>query len=650
MYQTPSLGRSDDSAVDSSSGPGTPSDMSMFAQAYSIPADAMDMGALPERVGTPQPSRYHTALPDILHPETASNVPIRTICCIGAGYVGGPTAAVIALHNPHIRVVVVDRDQGRIDAWKSRHLPIHEPGLEDVVRIARDGAAEVRRRGDSATGEAIDAARQPNLFFSTACIATIKEADMCLISVNTPTKTRGVGAGRATDMAALEGACRDIAMHAKAGCILVEKSTVPCKTGQLIKDIMEAHRPGVVFPVLSNPEFLSEGTAIRDLMQPDRVVIGCESTISGHRAAAALANLYAAWVPRSRIAPIGIWSSELCKLAANAMLAQRISSINSISAICERTDADVGEIAKSIGLDPRIGPQFLKAGLGFGGSCFRKDIASLTYLAESLGLPEVAAYWQQVLTMNDFQRDRFARHVIASLNNSLRGKKIAILGYAFKKNTGDARESPALDVIRILLEEGPKSITIYDPLCSEADIRRELSVLEREYAVSMPDGPVRVVSDPYTACTDSNAVLILADWDMFKNSKPFTSSKPVTMAETYDGATPTDILHLTPNPKRATINKPPTPPRTPKLSPLSPDLTTRLLPEPPCPADCVVCRSSSTTGTSAKTDTTTPIDWAHISKTVREPRWVFDGRGVLDARAMVGMGFRLETLGRASMY
>ncbi|KAK0936167.1 hypothetical protein LTR29_012265 [Friedmanniomyces endolithicus] len=651
MYQTPSLGRSDDSAVDSSSIPGTPSDMSMFAQAYSIPADSMDMGALPERVGTPQPSRYHMALPDILHPETASSVPVRTICCIGAGYVGGPTAAVIALHNPHIRVVVVDRDQKRIDAWKSRHLPIHEPGLEDVVRIARDGAAVTRRRSDSPTGDTMDPARQPNLFFSTACIETIKVADMCLISVNTPTKTRGVGAGRATDMAALEGACRDIAMHAKAGCVLVEKSTVPCKTGQLIKDIMEAHRPGVVFPVLSNPEFLSEGTAIRDLMQPDRVVIGCESTISGHRAAAALANLYAAWVPRSRIAPIGIWSSELCKLAANAMLAQRISSINSISAICERTDADVGEIAKSIGLDPRIGPQFLKAGLGFGGSCFRKDIASLTYLAESLGLPEVAAYWQQVLTMNDFQRDRFARHVIATLNNSLRGKKVAILGYAFKKNTGDARESPALDVIRILLEEGPKSITIYDPLCSEADIKRELSVLERDYAVSMPDGPVEVVSDPYTACANSNAVLILTDWDMFKNSKPvIRSSKPSTIAETYDGATPTDVLHLKANLDHVTINKPPTPPRTPKLSPLSSELNTRLLPEPPCPADCIVCRSSSTAGISAETDTITPIDWAHISKTVREPRWVFDGRGVLDARAMVGMGFRLETLGRASMY
>ncbi|KAK4569808.1 hypothetical protein LTR86_002777 [Recurvomyces mirabilis] len=661
IEQAPSLGRSDDSAVDSNStGPQTPHDSSPFAYAETYAIPPPDMTALPQRAGTPQPSQFRAALPDIMDPETAANVPIRTVCCIGAGYVGGPTAAVIALHNPHIRVVVVDRDQKRIDAWKGRHLPIHEPGLEDVVRLARDGGAEWRRRssvGQARAGaidgetsnEVVEPRRQPNLFFSTACVETIKEADMCLISVNTPTKKRGVGAGRATDMAAFEGACRDVAMNAKPGCILVEKSTVPCKTGQLMKDIMEAHRPGVVFPVLSNPEFLSEGTAVRDLMQPDRVVIGCESTISGHRAAAALANLYAAWVPRSRIAPINIWSSELCKLAANAMLAQRISSINSISAICERTGADVGEIAKSVGMDPRIGPQFLKAGLGFGGSCFRKDIASLTYLSESLGLPEVAAYWQQVLTMNNFQRDRFARNVIATLNNSLRGKKITILGYAFKKNTGDARESPALDVIRILLEEGPKSISIFDPLCSESDIKRELSVLEQDFAVCKPEGPVEVLSDPYAACADSNAVLVLTDWDMFKVTKQVKPTKPESSADSYDGATPSGILRITSNLDQVNISKPPTPPRTPKMSPLPADLQSRLLPEPNCPADCVECTSTSGSGQTEK-DTSTPLYWADISKIIKEPRWVFDGRGVLDPRAMVGMGFRLETLGRASMY
>lgn len=546
----------------------------------------------------------------------------------------------IALHNPHVRVTVVDRDESRIAAWRGKHLPIHEPGLSEVVRVARDG----RRDG-----------RLPNLFFSTACTQTIAEADMILVSVNTPTKRRGVGAGRATDMTALEGAVRDIAMHARPGTILVEKSTVPCKTGQLIKDIMEAHRPGIVFPVLSNPEFLSEGTAVRDLMQPDRVVIGCESTISGHRAAAALANLYAAWVPRTRIAPINIWSSELCKLAANAMLAQRISSINSISAICERTGADVSEIAKSIGMDPRIGPQFLKSGIGFGGSCFRKDIASLTYLAESLGLPEVAAYWQQVLTMNDFQRDRFARHVIATLNNSLRGKKITILGYAFKKNTGDARESPALDVIRLLLEEGPRRISIYDPLCSAADIARELAVLDAEHgSVVQPHGPVEVVSDPYTACEDSSAVLVLTAWDMFLNTAPPAPlRKVVEMPMSLDSSISSpEIISI---PTAPFQQQPPVSKATTNVLPE--EVLAQLHPEPTCDATCVDCSSHSAGSTTASSQTEqmdavikARMDWSTVSRSVREPRWVFDGVGVLDARSMISQGFRLETLGRASIY
>lgn len=549
-------------------------------------------------------------------------------------------------------MTVVDRDETRIRAWKGRHLPIREPGLVDVVRLARDGASEADAEFKDGL-EALDAdariSRLPNLFFSTACTETIARADMILVSVNTPTKKRGLGAGRATDMAAFEGAIRDVAMHARSGTILVEKSTVPCKTGQLIKDILEAYRPGIVFPVLSNPEFLSEGTAIRDLMQPDRVIIGCESTISGHRAAAALANLYAAWVPRNKIAPINIWSSELCKLAANAMLAQRISSINSISAICERTGADVSEIAKSIGMDARIGSQFLKSGLGFGGSCFRKDIASLTYLAESLGLPEVAGYWQQVLTMNNFQRDRFARSVISSLNNTLRGKKIAILGYAFKKNTGDARESPALDVIRILLEESPRRVAIFDPLCNEADIRNELRVLEDGYPLMKPEGPVEILADPYAACSDSNAVLVLTDWDMFKNTKPIVAAKPPAeeVAEGLDGASPATVLRLPPQPQK--LASLPTPPRTPKMSTLPSELEDRLFPEPPCPADCAECKASAQSGSAVK-DISTPLDWARISKSVKEPRWVFDGRGILEANAMVAMGLRLETLGRASLY
>ena len=472
---------------------------------------------------------------------------------------------------------------------------------------------------------------------------------MIFISVNTPTKRRGIGAGRATDMAAFEGAIRDIAIHAKPGTVLVEKSTVPCKTGQLLKDMLEAYRPGIVFPVLSNPEFLSEGTAIRDLMQPDRVIIGCESTISGHRAAAALTNLYAAWVPRSKIAPINIWSSELCKLAANAMLAQRISSINAISAICERTGADVSEIAKSIGMDNRIGPQFLKAGLGFGGSCFRKDIASLTYLAESLGLPEVADYWQQVLTMNEFQRSRFARNVISSLNNTLRGKKITIFGFAFKKNTGDARESPALDVIRILLEESPRSIAIFDPLCSASDIQSELKILENGFSVMKPDGPVEILSDPYAASADCNAVLVLTDWDMFKALRPPLSSKPaVDEAQSFEAVAPASLLQISQH--SADIPALPSPPMTPKLSNLPSDFANRLAPEPICIAGCTECKDARRSDAVDRKDLATPLDWSRISQLVKEPKWVFDGRGIMDSITMVALGFRLETLGKANLY
>jgi len=354
-------------------------------------------------------------------------------------------------------------------------------------------------------------------------------------------------------------------------------------------------------------------------------------------------------VPRERIAPINIWSSELCKLTANAMLAQRISSINSISAICEKTGADITEIAKSIGMDKRIGPQFLKAGLGFGGSCFRKDIASLTYLAESLGLPEVALYWQQVLEMNDFQRSRFARQVIATLNNSLRGKKVAILGYAFKKDTGDARESPALDVIRILLEEGPTSIAIYDPLCSEADIKYELKVLARDGPVLEADGgPVEILRNPYEACMDSSAVLVLTDWDMFKITAgtAAASTRPSKLlAENVNPNIPAGITHIQPI-------KPNTPPAPFKVSadPISGVDSSSLLPEPECPSDCAECAATSALGSQNERmkDIKTPLDWSRVARAVKQPL-VFDGRNMLDLRAMAALGFRLETLGRASL-
>ncbi|KAK3701835.1 hypothetical protein LTR37_015257 [Vermiconidia calcicola] len=649
--RTPSLERSDGSAL-----PDTPSEMSPYlsAKVYSIkPTDAM---APPSQINIRQ-TALHARLPDILDPNTAANVRIRHICAIGAGYVGGPTAAIIALHNPNVKVTVIDRDERRIKSWKGRHLPIHEPGLERIVRLARDGTSDSlgtmsEQHRDFPTEQAQagsdrNPSSRPNLFFSTACAETIANSDMILLAVNTPTKMHGVGAGRATDMAAIEGAVRDIALHAKPGTILVEKSTVPCKTGQLIKDILGVYQPGVMFPILSNPEFLSEGTAVRDLLQPDRVIIGCESTLSGHRAAAALANLYAGWIPRSNILPSNIWSADLCKLAANAVLAQRISSINSISAICERTGADVSEVARSIGMDSRIGPQFLKAGLGFGGSCFPKDIASLTYLAESLGLPEVASYWQGVLIMNDFQRDRFARNVISCLNNTLRGKKITILGYAFKKNTGDARESPALGVLRILIQEQPRTIVIFDPLCNESDIKRELAVLDDCRGVVQTNGLIEIVTDPYLACADSNAILVLTDWDMFKNTKPATPDNfEATELPQLDGATPANFLRLPHRVERVT--KLPSPPQTPKMIGIAPDLAEHLMSEPECPPYCEECGSSGFGKDSREIGTS--LDWHRVSRSVKEPGWVFDGRGILEVRVMLGLGFRLETLGRQSMW
>lgn len=318
------------------------------------------------------------------------------------------------------------------------------------------------------------------------------EADIVFLSVNTPTKYTGIGAGRATNMVALEGATRDIAMAAKPGAIIVEKSTVPCRTAQIVRDTLEVHRPGVEFEILSNPEFLAEGTAIRDLLNPDRILIGSSQTPSGLAAAATLKEVYAAWVDRSKIVTVNLWSSELAKLVANAMLAQRISSINTVSAICEQTGADVDEIAKAIGLDGRLGSKFLKAGLGFGGSCFKKDILSLCYLADTLHLEEVADYWMQVLTINEFQRNRFVKRVVSNLHGTLIGKKITIFGYAFKKDTSDTRESPAVEVVKSLLADNPSEIAIFDPLCNPEDVKDEIKRLFATTGLKLlkPDGPI----------------------------------------------------------------------------------------------------------------------------------------------------------------
>jgi UDPglucose 6-dehydrogenase len=409
------------------------------------------------------------------------------ICCIGAGYVGGPTMAMIALKCPDITVTVVDMNAARIAAWNTGNLPIFEPGLDEVVKQARGR----------------------NLFFSTDVAGQIKRADIIFVAVNTPTKTYGVGAGRAADLRYIESVARTIAEHAESDKIIVEKSTIPVKTADAIQTIVMSNSKGLKFQVLSNPEFLAEGTAVADLTNPDRVLIGGERTPDGEKAVEALAGVYAHWVPRDRIITTNLWSSEISKLVANAFLAQRISSINSISALCEATGADVDEVANAIGKDSRIGPKFLKASVGFGGSCFQKDILNLAYLCESYGLSEVAAYWTSVVGMNDWQKRRFAGRIVKELFNTVADKKIAVLGFAFKKDTNDTRESAAINVVRDLLSEHAK-VSVYDPKVPAEEIRRDVFN-------GGPENPrLTIAKDAYEACAGAHAIAVVTEWDEFK--------------------------------------------------------------------------------------------------------------------------------------
>jgi UDPglucose 6-dehydrogenase len=419
---------------------------------------------------------------------------IKNICCIGAGYVGGPTMAVIAQKCPHIKVTVVDLNEKRIAAWNDKdvnNIPIYEPGLSDVV-------AEARGR---------------NLFFSTEVDKAIDEADMIFISVNTPTKTYGVGKGMAADLKYIELCARQIARVAKNDKIVVEKSTLPVRTASAIKDILDNTGNGVNFQILSNPEFLAEGTAVEDLFAPDRVLIGGDTTPEGQKAIQLLVDIYANWVTNDKILTTNVWSSELSKLTANAFLAQRVSSINALSELCEKTGADVNEVAKAIGLDSRIGPKFLKASVGFGGSCFQKDILNLVYIAKSYGLKEVADYWEQVIIMNDHQKRRFAKNIIKTLYNTVSGKKIAFLGWAFKKDTNDTRESAAIYVADDLLSE-QANISVFDPKVSLEQIQFDLNYLETR-SESKNENGVQVAANPYEACNNAHAIAILTEWDEF---------------------------------------------------------------------------------------------------------------------------------------
>lgn len=389
---------------------------------------------------------------------------------------------VVASHCPQHRFVIVDINEARIAAWESDHLPIFEPGLDEVVRKTRG----------------------INLFFSTDVNKHIAEADIIFVSVNTPTKTFGQGAGRAADLQYWEKTARQILEHSTSSKIVVEKSTLPVRTAEAMERILNSNGKGLHFDVLSNPEFLAEGTAVRDMENPDRVLIGGRETESAQKAVQTLVELYANWVPRERIVTTNLWSSELSKLVANAFLAQRISSINAISALCEETGADVGEVAYAIGLDNRIGKYFLRASVGFGGSCFKKDILNLVYLCEYYGLPEAASYWEQVVTMNESQEMRFVSKMVSSMFNTVAGKRIALFGAAFKANTNDTRESPALEVCRALLGEHAE-IVITDPQAME-NARYDLGELASQ---------VTFETDPYAAAKGAHAVAILTEWNQF---------------------------------------------------------------------------------------------------------------------------------------
>ena len=424
---------------------------------------------------------------------------VKNICCIGAGYVGGPTMAVIALKCPHINVTVVDANPEKIKAWNGplENLPVYEPGLPEVVKVARNR----------------------NLFFSNDIARNIEKSEMIFMAVNTPTKTEGKGAGMAADLRYVEACAKDIAKYSKSDKIVIEKSTLPVRTAEKIKEILEKNSDSIHFEILSNPEFLAEGTAIQDLFKSDRVLIGGDETESGQNAVKALIDIYTNWIQNEKILTTNVWSSELAKLASNAMLAQRISSINSLSALCEKTGADIDELSKVIGLDHRIGPHFLKASVGFGGSCFKKDILNLVYLCKHYGLDEVAEYWHQVVKINEYQKNRFAQKIIDHFGGDLKGKTISILGWAFKANTNDSRESASIKVSEILYANGANLI-IYDPFVEDKRILNDISNYWRK---SLNMKKIRIVNSKEKALALSDVGAILTEWEEFKSldSKKF---------------------------------------------------------------------------------------------------------------------------------
>ncbi|KAI0195475.1 nucleotide sugar dehydrogenase [Astrocystis sublimbata] len=655
---------------------------------------------------------------------------------VGTHYTGGPTAAIIAYHNPKINVVVLDKSESRIEAWKahSRHLPIYEPGLQHFVRIARDGGrtfifndlAGTKEESDCADSSSLDIkesdsryatispehiakrpkkmvrvpSRQPNLTFTTAddMQECMRKADVIFIAVGGATQ---IPHSR-TDLLAVESAAKSIARYARAGTVIVEKSTVPCRTADHIRHILEEKRPGKHFEILSNPEFLAAGTAIQNLLSPDRILIGAHATPSGRRAAEALAAVYTAWVPRERILMTNVWSSELSKLVSNAMLAQRISSINSIAAICEATGADVEEVATAVGLDPRIGNQFLKAGIGFGGSCLTKDIMILIYVARTWCLEEVAKYWTQVIKINEYQRERYAKRVVRCLKNrrltnKIPGKKVTLLGFPFKANTSDVRSSPALEILRVLLDANPSQIVVFidQRCCNDLDVEKELRAALVDFDGRWREIDFFVETNVYDACDKSDALLVITDQEEFRTAGPpqLQSIAYPPIPSTSSGSQPQDVKIKVEGEGEAeaeeAVPEEPSDPRpfgrskvtesdilalhrylvrswpvpvSPCPYPFSSDISEgedededdetvdplgRYVPEKQCKYGCEECERVWQGASDAQDSYWGGrVNWGRIATHMNEPKWLFDGRGILDPERMKEFGFRIVSVGR----
>ena len=574
---------------------------------------------------------------------------------------------------PDIKVTVVDLDAERIHAWHTNHLPIYEPGLLELIQPARDG---------------IPGFRDPNLFFSTDISEAIAMADLIFLCVPTPTKLTGTGAGMAADMVYVEAAARMIAEVAEADKIVVEKSTVPCRTAENIGKIFAAvGKPGVHFDILSNPEFLAEGSAVKDLLEPDRVLIGSMNDPRGLEAAATLASMYHRWIHPSRIITMNLWSSEMAKLSANALLAQRISSINALSAVCEATGADIDEVSHACGLDDRIGSRMLKSSVGFGGSCFKKDVFSLVYIAETLNLPEVAAYWKGIVDINEYQKDRFIKRIVKCLFSTLTNKKVAILGYAYKKNTGDTRESAAISIVNHLLIENA-TVSIYDPKVKEAQIWRTLRETNDDRGYELVKERVSVCQDAYGACYAADAVVIATEWDEFSNKTAdglihITNGTPSgriqrllrTSSHQFSDSISRSLIadtSLASSAAHTSLNTPLTDmSRESSTSDSSDKEETAILVASVngtmdayypgriteihnarslyLQAGKVVQQDCSAEEMAAEDATNKKLDWSRIAQVMKRPMFVFDGRNIVNAEKLARLGFWVEGIGKAGV-